>query len=302
MEIGSKLKEARETKGISLDTLQETTKIQKRYLIAIEEGNFNILPGKFYARAFIKEYAVAVGLDANELLESYKDELPNQAEEETTQYTRIQRSRRDSNPQKNSALFSIIPTIIVVILIIGILFAAWWFISERAPSDDNGEPETEDNVINRPDQNDTSQPGDVEDDPEDENASGDETDNNSDDETAEEPDNETTELELVETGTGSKPEHTVNVKQSGEEVVLEFETDGETWLDVKNEAGHSYYGAVFTSNDSPMELKIDDAEKIYLNIGSTPGLKVTVNGTELAYPSEATVQRFWLVIQKENNE
>ncbi|EAF0272058.1 helix-turn-helix domain-containing protein, partial [Listeria monocytogenes] len=49
-ELGDKLKQARREKGLSLDDLQQITKIQKRYLVAIEEGNYAVMPGKFYAR------------------------------------------------------------------------------------------------------------------------------------------------------------------------------------------------------------------------------------------------------------
>lgn len=73
MSIGETLRDARIAKGYTLDDLQQTTKIQKRYLIAIEDGNFADLPGDFYVRAFIKQYADTVGLDGNELLESYSD-------------------------------------------------------------------------------------------------------------------------------------------------------------------------------------------------------------------------------------
>ncbi len=68
-ELGNRLKEAREEKGMSLDDLQAATKIQKRYLTALEEGNYDIIPGKFYVRAFIKQYAEAVGLDSELLFE-----------------------------------------------------------------------------------------------------------------------------------------------------------------------------------------------------------------------------------------
>ena len=84
-ELGTRLKEARLSKGYSLDDLQEITKIQKRYLVGIEEGNYSIMPGTFYVRAFIKQYAEAVGLDPEEILEQYKNEIPSHQTEEVAQ-------------------------------------------------------------------------------------------------------------------------------------------------------------------------------------------------------------------------
>ena len=82
LEIGKILRKAREEKGYTLDDLQQMTKIQKRYLIAIEDENFDELPGDFYVRAFIKQYANTVGLDGNELLQKYDDQLPQTKTEE----------------------------------------------------------------------------------------------------------------------------------------------------------------------------------------------------------------------------
>lgn len=76
-ELGQTLRTAREEMGLSLDQLQEMTKIRKHYLVAIEEGNYKALPGSFYARAFVKNYAEAVGLNAEEVLSYYKNELPS---------------------------------------------------------------------------------------------------------------------------------------------------------------------------------------------------------------------------------
>jgi cytoskeletal protein RodZ len=67
-ELGQMLKEARLSKGLSLDDIHKETKIQKRYLEAIEEGNLDALPGHFYARAFVKSYAEIVGIPADSLL------------------------------------------------------------------------------------------------------------------------------------------------------------------------------------------------------------------------------------------
>src|SRR5690625_4870321 len=152
MTIGERLKEAREAQNITLDDLQESTKIQKRYLIAIEQGNFDLLPGTFYARAFIKEYALAVGLDSTTLLEEHHDEIPETNGGMTEQYSRIQRSRRRSRPSTDtSAIFSLIPRIIVILLIVGIIFVAWTLIQQSLGEDQpNRSDEQDSDAIIRP--------------------------------------------------------------------------------------------------------------------------------------------------------
>ena len=75
-ELGNFLRQAREEKKVSLDQLQEITKIRKRYLEAIEQGEYGILPGQFYARAFVKSYAEAIGLSAENVFEQFSADLP----------------------------------------------------------------------------------------------------------------------------------------------------------------------------------------------------------------------------------
>ena len=72
IELGSLLKKARQKKGLSLDDIQEETKIRKKYLEAIEANNFDLLPGKVYLKVFIKGYAREVDLDYQELLANYE--------------------------------------------------------------------------------------------------------------------------------------------------------------------------------------------------------------------------------------
>ncbi|WP_168122188.1 helix-turn-helix domain-containing protein [Paenibacillus sp. HB172176] len=75
-DLGALLRQAREERGLSLDDIQEVTKIRKRYLEAIETGDYRVLPGTFYVRAFVKNYSEAVGLEPDEVLRLYKHEVP----------------------------------------------------------------------------------------------------------------------------------------------------------------------------------------------------------------------------------
>ncbi|WP_338216429.1 helix-turn-helix domain-containing protein [Companilactobacillus muriivasis] len=124
-EIGQKLRNARIKKGYTIDDLQQITKIQKRYLIAIEEGQFDHLPGDFYVRAFIKQYSDAVGISSDDLLEEYKADIPNSqpTQESAPEETKTRTIKEESN-SFFSSLGNYIPQIvvgIVVIVIIGVI-------------------------------------------------------------------------------------------------------------------------------------------------------------------------------------
>ncbi|MUK89844.1 helix-turn-helix domain-containing protein [Ornithinibacillus sp. L9] len=299
MGIGARLKEAREEKDISLESLQDLTKIQRRYLIAIEEENFSILPGKFYARAFIKEYANAVGLDANELLEEYKEDIPSPDEESTVQYTRISRSRKENSPAKNSQIFSLIPTIIVILLVIGIVFAAWWFFQQsNATNDDDLVEDPEDNEIYRPEgnvNNDTDEEEATEDD---EPTQDEETEEGSDPEEQEEEPAAETELILTEEGEVAE----FDLINPGEELIFTFEAEDRIWFSVENDEGESFFATFLEPDDSPMDIDLTGEDRIYFNIGYSPNLNITVNGVEFEYPvdpSEKDVQRFWINVNQE---
>ena len=128
-DIGTILKEARKEKGLTLDDLQQTTKIQKRYLIAIEDGDFAALPGKFYVRAFIKQYAETVGIDPEELLAKLdEDKAPKLEETEAT--TRTEAVKREEEKTMSPILAGLIrylPTIIIVSIVVAILGTIYIF-------------------------------------------------------------------------------------------------------------------------------------------------------------------------------
>ena len=101
-ELGTKLRDARIEKGYTLNTLQQMTKIQKKYLVAIEEGRFEEIPGNFYTRAFVKQYADMVGLDGDSLLLDYQSEL-EAVEHGLSQYEEQETEAMPSRLNRNQA-------------------------------------------------------------------------------------------------------------------------------------------------------------------------------------------------------
>lgn len=71
-ELGLALKEEREKRNISLEEIASTTKIVLRYLEALENDRFDIMPGGFFIKGIIRTYARAIGLDPDEVLARYR--------------------------------------------------------------------------------------------------------------------------------------------------------------------------------------------------------------------------------------
>jgi cytoskeletal protein RodZ len=65
------VKSWRQGKGISLESIAESTKLSIRQLDAIEAGDFNRLPGGIYNTNYIRQYARAIGFDETDLLAYY---------------------------------------------------------------------------------------------------------------------------------------------------------------------------------------------------------------------------------------
>ncbi len=70
--IGEVLRQAREARGISLAEAEEATKVRQKFLQALEQDDFQRLPGEVYRRGFLKSYAIYLGLDPEPLLARYR--------------------------------------------------------------------------------------------------------------------------------------------------------------------------------------------------------------------------------------
>jgi cytoskeletal protein RodZ len=62
--LGASLEEERRRQGLDLEQVEEATHIRRRYLRALEEERFELLPGDAYAKGFLRAYAEFLGLDS----------------------------------------------------------------------------------------------------------------------------------------------------------------------------------------------------------------------------------------------
>jgi len=73
--FGEELKRERELRDISLKEISEATKISIRFLEALEQNDFDILPGGIFNRGFIRAYARFIGIDGEEMVNAYLHEV-----------------------------------------------------------------------------------------------------------------------------------------------------------------------------------------------------------------------------------
>lgn len=71
-EIGATLREARMRARIDITEVEQATKIRAKYLRALENEEWNLLPGSTFIKSFLREYADYLGLDSRTLVEQYK--------------------------------------------------------------------------------------------------------------------------------------------------------------------------------------------------------------------------------------
>jgi cytoskeletal protein RodZ len=285
-ELGQRLKQARTEKNITLEELQSVTKIQKRYLQNVEEGNFDALPGVFYARAFVKQYAEAVGLDPEMVFEEYKNELPStQKEGIPEQLSRVNRTKAEVNAS-NSKVFQLLPKVLVTVVIIGIAVTVWSLLQKDNPTDQVEQPETETKTeieVN------TENPLKISAADE----SNEEDESNANEEEAEKDTGAPEEvqpahqIELVETSGRTSTYNLTNTNQ----FLVEVSTTGETWLDLKNGKNKKFYSAMLTAKDTdeiPNVTSYDysNEEVAIIRLGYSENATIKINGQVLEIPKE----------------
>lgn len=293
-ELGNRLKEAREEKGLSLDDLQEVTKIQKRYLIGIEEGNYSMMPGQFYVRAFIKQYCEAVELEPEEIFDQYKNEVPAAYHDELPELSRVQ-SRR-SLPTSSKAM-EVFPKILGVLFFLGILVLLYFLYLKFFPSEspkvvddnvgvvDHGQPDN--SPLNKDSNTDAN-----------EDKNTDKTDKSKDEPVKEEVIVETPTQELAMISTSGS--NSVYALKNAATFKLKVASIGEAWVKVKTGNGQTLFNGLIKSGEAK-EIDVTNESEVVIRTGRAYETEIFANDQKLEYaisPTEKDVQNVTIQFTK----
>lgn len=297
-ELGNRLKEAREEKKISLDDLQTITKIQKRYLLGIEEGNYAIMPGKFYVRAFIKQYAEAVGLDPEQILDEFKDEIPStyEEDEEAPELSRVKTHKE--LPKSASKVIELLPRLLIFAFVIAIAIIIWVFSQN---GDTKNETVDKDNTTSSTQEvsqeNDYSKAKNVTD------------EKDADDKMATEKEDKQAKEDKVadqqpkqSIATLQTQRQTTTYELSGtDKFELEITSKNRTWISIKNGKGKTFFANNLESGVSQKQ-DFSAEDEITIRVGYMPDTEIKVNGEVLKYeidPMKVMTQNITIIHKKE---
>lgn len=285
-ELGNRLKEARLANGLSLDDLQSMTKIQKRYLIGIEEGNYASMPGNFYVRAFIKQYAEALSLDPDEIFETYKGEIPASLNDELPQQLSRVKTHK-SISESNSKIFDILPKVLIGVFVIGVASLLYYFVYKHAGDNTNESINKENEPVKIVKS---------------ENLEKEKAEENKKDDIQEKTDN--TEQEEQQTTVEESPKQEITAVQSSgrnstyelknaDKFVVKLVSKGQTWVSIKNGKGKSFFQGLLKTGGTESQTEDLSAESAaVIRVGNAADTEIYVNDQKLEYvvPATANVQ------------
>jgi cytoskeletal protein RodZ len=121
-ELGNSLREARLRQGLDLARVETDTKIRVKYLQALEDERFDLLPAETYVKGFLRTYADYLGLDGQLYLDEFRSRFSTSDEPPVT--NRLPRRRtRQRSPESHFVVVALTGIVAVTVLVI----VAWQF-------------------------------------------------------------------------------------------------------------------------------------------------------------------------------
>ena len=287
-ELGNRLKEARLAKGLSLEDLQSITKIQKRYLVGIEEGNYSSMPGNFYVRAFVKQYAEALQLNPDEIFETYKNEIPATHNDDLPEKLSRVKTRKTVT-ESSSKIFDIIPKILIGVFVIGAAGVLYYFFVTNVGNNANNTPNEENEPVKFVQSENLEKVDETEKETsKEENVKKDE-DKKTEDETpvVEAPKQELTAVQ----NSGKNSTYDLN---NADTFVVKLVSTGKTWVNIKNSSGVSkFQGLLSITGTQSTEVDLAGEPKAVIVVGNAVDTEIYVNDQKLEYaiaPADEVIQ------------
>lgn len=268
-DLGQFLKQTRLKKNLSIDEVQEITKIRKRYLEAIESGEYNILPGTFYARAFIKSYAEVLELDTEQIFTEYAHEIPQTSSATVeTVVPKRKRNVKTTSPKAGKWLSRILLYSFILFVCFAVYMAAVNYLDnlgEQATEPPEITGPTGDGKIENPNQ-----------------SNGEEPDTNTE-QTAnglekEEENMEPEEPEVVWTRLESNRRNTTFEYSGPKEIILTLQAKDRVWYRLSDPKQNKEIDSTELQKDAEKEWDLTGYDQVVLRLGNPPGANLLVNG------------------------
>ena len=124
-DIGSSLREARLRQELDFPALEERTKIRPKYLRALEDERFDILPAPTYVKGFLRSYAEALGLDGQPFVDEYNSRFAVGDDDLVVRATRRVSAPRRDRQVRESRMAAV--ALVAIAILTALVIAAWRF-------------------------------------------------------------------------------------------------------------------------------------------------------------------------------
>ena len=147
VKIGLILEQKRKEKGLSLEEVEQATKIRKRYLHGLERDDYAVLPAGVYALGFLKTYANFLGLDGEALSRQLKSRRKPQRERGINYESGPERSFEEpliaptglQGTEKLRFPTSAVVTLLAAVLVLGVVIGSLYFVGRGVETSRSGE-------------------------------------------------------------------------------------------------------------------------------------------------------------------
>ena len=130
-EIGETLREARMRRRIDMTEVESVTKIRAKYLRALENEEWELLPGPTFVKTFLRTYSEYLELDSRLMVEEYKQRFERPSSMDLTPFSNIGVQRRRRRPRPS------VGPVVVVVLGVALLLGALALLGTLGGNDDN---------------------------------------------------------------------------------------------------------------------------------------------------------------------